>query len=108
MSMLKKFGLVAAIAGTFWLLVPTSFSPSDAAPLPPSLSLKTLSAESDPIEFIRRLRVKRERLASAGIGVFIIPGVYWGPAWWDRTYARVCWKLIRPCRNCAENWIYIC
>jgi hypothetical protein len=48
------------------------------------------------------------RQGQTSIAVFIIPGLYWGPAWWDPNYARLCWQKTRPCRGCAENWVYTC
>ena len=51
---------------------------------------------------------RRHEQRQSGVAVFIIPGLYWGPAWWDPAYSRLCWKKIRPCRGCAENWIFVC
>jgi hypothetical protein len=105
--MLKKFLLSGVIAGTLLLAASSSFAPSDAAAIHPNQGLASASAESGLVDLVRRYRLRRTR-AAAGIGVFIVPGLYWGPAWWDPIYARVCWKPYRPCRNCAQNWIYVC
>ena len=103
---MSKTFLLTIVAMLF-LTVSSSFVPTDAAAIHPSQSLAPVSAETDQVDLVRRLRNRRAR-QTAGVGVFIVPGIYWGPAWWDANFRRVCWKLHRHCRNCAQNWIYVC
>jgi hypothetical protein len=73
-----------------------SYSPPPAAALPLHLDAAANHANAD-IVFVRR-----------HVAVFIIPGLYWGPAWWDPNYSQLCWKKTRSCRGCAENWVFVC
>lgn len=105
--MMKKFMVLAAIAGSVLIATSSPFTPGDAATIHPSESLSTAAAETEAVDLIARLRWRRTRQA-AGVGLFIVPGLYWGPAWWDPAYTRACWKQISPCKGCASNWIYVC
>jgi hypothetical protein len=70
--------------------------------------LRKFLADADTVLVRRHWRFLRHRQQQqTGIAVFIIPGLYWGPAWWDPAYTKLCWKKIR-CRDCADNWIYVC
>jgi len=61
------------------------------------------------VDFVRHRRGhKAVSRRASGVEVFIIPGLYWGPAWWDANYTRACWRVIQPCKNCARNWAYTC
>ncbi len=105
--MFKKFLLSGIIVGTLLFVTSSLFAPSDAAPIHPNQSLAAVSAETDLTDLVRRWRFRRAK-QSSGIGVFIVPGLYWGPAWWDSTYSRVCWRQMRPCYHCTQNWVYVC
>ena len=78
-----------------------------ATPLAPTAS--TGAASESAVDFVRH---RRERKTASrptkSVEVFIVPGLYWGPAWWDANYTRACWRLIQPCMNCARNWAYTC
>jgi hypothetical protein len=103
--MLKKFMPVAVAA--LALALAHSYSPTaEAVPLRPDAALCHADAGAILVRHHRRYWWRRER--PSGVAVFIIPGLYWGPAWWDPAYSRLCWKKIRPCRGCAENWIFVC
>jgi hypothetical protein len=54
------------------------------------------------VEFVRRHR-RESRTQGKGVPVFIVPGFYWGPAWWDANY----WRQSRSRRNCG-NWFLPC
>ena len=104
--MLRKFMPVAAAALALALAYSYSPIPADAVPLRSDAALYRAVAD---IGFVRhRWRSWRHPQRQSGVEVFIIPGLYWGPAWWDPAYSRLCWKKIRPCRGCAENWIFVC
>lgn len=105
--MFKTILRLGIFAGTLLFAASSSYAPSDAATIHPSQSLAAVSAETDLMDLVRRLRIRRVNQLS-GIGVLIVPGLYWGPAWWDATYSRVCWRQIRPCQHCAPNWAYVC
>jgi hypothetical protein len=77
--------------------------PAEALPLAAGVA----GAKSEAV-FVRWRWWSRQRTRQSGIAVFIVPGLYWGPAWWDPNYTQLCWKKIRPCPNCLENWIYVC
>jgi hypothetical protein len=103
--MLRKLMLIAA---ALLALTPAhSYSPPAEAV---SLYLDAAANHTDAgIVFVRRHHWSwRYQQRQTGVAVFIIPGLYWGPAWWDPAYTRLCWKKIRPCRGCAENWIFDC
>jgi len=85
-----------------------SYSPPPAEAVPLRLDLALRRADADAVFVRRRQSSRRHEQRQSGVAVFIIPGLYWGPAWWDPAYSRLCWKKIRPCRGCAENWIFVC
>jgi hypothetical protein len=92
-----------AVGGALLIATPDS---AIAAPAPNSAS--TLEgAASAPIERVRhrrRHRVDDRYDPRRGVSVFIIPGLYWGPAWWDPNYnARQNRK-----RGKCNNWIFAC
>jgi|SRR6185312_9003897 len=98
---MTKFFPLAMIA---LCLVFDPATPVAAAPM--SVSASVAQSAGNPVEFVRSHR--RHSRRTSGVGVFIIPGFYWGPAWWDENYTRACWKEIQPCKNCARNWAYTC
>jgi hypothetical protein len=103
--MLKKF--MPIVAAALALALAHSYSPpAEAVPLRLDAALCHADADAILVRHHWRLWGRRER--PSGVAVFIIPGLYWGPAWWDPAYSRLCWKKIRPCRGCAENWIFVC
>jgi hypothetical protein len=104
--MLKKFMPIAVTALALALAHSYSPPPAEAVPLRLDAALCPADAGAILVRHHWRFRGRRER--PSGVAVFIIRGLYWGPAWWDPAYARVCWKKIRPCRGCAENWIFVC
>ena len=84
------------------------YLPPSAEALPLHSDASVQRADDDTI-LVRRRRLQwRARQGQTSIPVFIIPGLYWGPAWWDATYARLCWKKTRECRTCPEHWVYTC
>jgi len=99
--------LIAIAAFALATLLAQPYSPPAEA-LPLHLDGTTYLAESDGIPVRRRRLQWRARQGQTSIAVFIIPGLYWGPAWWDPNYARLCWKKNRSCRGCPENWVYTC
>lgn len=99
--LMTKFFAFAVIACTLALY---PVMPVAAAPM--SVSANAAQFVGNPVEFVRSHR--RQSRRANGVGVFIIPGFYWGPAWWDENYTRACWKQIQPCKNCARNWAYAC
>jgi hypothetical protein len=102
---MTKFFPFAAIAGVLWLALSPA-APVGATPL--SVSANAAQSTGSPAELVRWRWHRRSAGRASGVGVFIIPGLYWGPAWWDANYARACWKQIQPCKNCARNWAYTC
>ena len=103
--MLKKF-MPIAIAAFALALVHSYSPPAEAVPL--RLDAAVCRADAGAIFVRHHWRYWWRRQQPSGVAVFIIPGLYWGPAWWDPAYSRLCWKKIRPCRGCAENWIFVC
>ena len=101
--MLKKFLILVP-----FVLLAYSYSPSPAktSPFRPDTAVQSLAANTVLVR--RRWRALRHREPQqTGIPVFIIPGLYWGPAWWDPAYVKQCWK--KPvCRDCANYWFYVC
>lgn len=77
-----------------------------ATPLAATASLG--AASESTVNFVRRRRGHKAVSRAKGVEVFIVPGLYWGPALWDANYTRACWRLIQPCKNCARNWVYAC
>jgi hypothetical protein len=78
-----------------------------ATPLAATASLG--AASESAVDFVRHRRGhKAVNRRASGVEVFIIPGLYWVPAWWDANYTRACWRVIQPCKNCARNWAYTC
>jgi hypothetical protein len=104
--MLKKFMPIAA-AGLA-LTLAHSYSPQPAEAIPLRLDATAVYADADTVFVRHSRRTWRREQRQSGVAVFIVPGLYWGPAWWDPAYSRLCWKKIRPCRGCAENWIFVC
>jgi hypothetical protein len=104
--MLRKFMPIAVAALLLALAYSYSPPPAEAVPLRPDAAVCRADADTILVRHHSRFRGRRER--PSGVAVFIIPGLYWGPAWWDPAYTRLCWKKIRPCRGCAENWIFAC
>jgi hypothetical protein len=104
--MLRKLMPIAAAA--LALALAHSYSPPLAEAVPLRLDAAVCPADTDAIFVRHRRRSWWYRQRQSGVEVFIIPGLYWGPAWWDPAYSRLCWKKIRPCRGCAENWIFVC
>src|SRR5882724_11965585 len=102
--MLRKF---LPLAGAMVLALAHAYLPPAEA-LPLHLDAAARTTHADTIFVRRHWRSLRHRQQQqTGIAVFIIPGLYWGPAWWDPAYAKLCWKKIR-CRDCENNWIYVC
>jgi hypothetical protein len=101
--MVRKFMPIAAAALTLALV--HSYSPPAAA-VP--LRFDATTPRADAIFARHRWWSWRRQPQDTSVAVFIIPGLYWGPAWWDPAYSRLCWKKIRPCRGCEENWILVC
>ena len=77
-----------------------------ATPLAATASLSVASESA--VDFVRHRRRHKAVSRAKGVEVFIVPGLYWGPALWDANYTRACWRLIQPCKNCARNWVYAC
>jgi hypothetical protein len=106
--MLNKMLTAAVIVTACTLALPASLTPSRAAPLHPGATIGT----DNFVNLVRHRRHHRNNHRSRnhrrGIGVFIVPGLYWGPAWWDSAYAKACWRDIQPCPQCAKNWAFIC
>jgi hypothetical protein len=101
--MMKKFILLIVILFVLILAASTPITRTEAAPAA-AISLSKLKAiHAEPI----RWRLRRSQRPS-GIAVFVVPGLYWGPAWWDPNYSKLCWREIQPCKNCAKNWAYTC
>jgi hypothetical protein len=104
--MLKTFMPIAAAA--LALMLAHSYSPRPAEAFSLRLDATASGTDADTA-FVRHRRWSwRREQRQSGVAVFIVPGLYWGPAWWDPAYSRLCWKKIRPCRGCAENWIFVC
>lgn len=108
--MLKKL-LLSGAAAVFALAVSFSVAPSKAAPL--HSGARTIAIKNglvDPVRHRRRhhRKANRAQRRRSGVGVFIMPGLYWGPAWWDSAYSKACWRNIRPCPRCAKNWTFVC
>ncbi|HEY4863178.1 MAG TPA: hypothetical protein VIH65_03600 [Xanthobacteraceae bacterium] len=104
--MLRKLTPIAA--ALLALALAQSYSPPPAAALPLHLDAAANHANAD-IVFARRHHWSwRQRPQQTGVAVFIIPGLYWGPAWWDPNYSQSCRKKTRYCRGCAENWVFVC
>jgi hypothetical protein len=104
--MLRKFTAISAAA--LALALAHSYSPPPAAAVPLRLAAPLRHAEAGATFVRRRWWAWSQREGKSGVAVFIVPGLYWGPAWWDPDYSRLCWKKIRPCRSCAKNWISVC
>jgi hypothetical protein len=104
--MLRK--LMPIAAAVLALALAHSYSPSAAEAVPLRLDAALCRADADATFVRHHWRSWEHRERQSGVEVFIIPGLYWGPAWWDPAYLRLCWKKIRPCRGCAENWIFVC
>ena len=104
--MLRKFMPIAAALLALALVHSYSPPPSEAIPLRPDAVARR--ADTGVILVRHHWRFWGHRERQSGVEVFIIPGLYWGPAWWDPAYSQLCWKKIRPCRGCAENWIFVC
>jgi hypothetical protein len=104
--MLRKLTPIAA--ALLALVLAHSYSPPPAAALPLRFDATANHTDAD-IVFVRRHHwSSRQQPRQTSVAVFIIPGLYWGPAWWDPTYSQLCWKKTRSCRGCAENWIFVC
>jgi hypothetical protein len=90
-----------AVGGALLIATPDS---AMTAPAPNSVSALKNIAPS-PIEWVRRRRHRdNDRYGSRrGVPVFIVPGLYWGPVWWDPNYNR----QNRNRRKC-NNWIFAC
>jgi hypothetical protein len=102
--MLRKFMPIAA--GLLALALARSYSPPPAEAAP--LRLDAATSQADTI-FVRHRRWSwRPRQQGTGVAVFIIPGLYWGPAWWDPAYSKLCWKKARLCPGCEKNWVSVC
>jgi hypothetical protein len=101
MDSMKGFMSALAIIGAALFTSQISL-PAAATPL----SAGAFAGESVPggIEFVRRHRHRGWRGSgrTSGVPVFIVPGIYWGPAWWDPNYSRN-----RSRRNC-NNWFFAC
>jgi predicted FMN-binding regulatory protein PaiB len=103
--MLRKLMLIAA--ALLALTLAHSYSPpAEAVPL--YLDAAANRTDAGAIFVRRHYWSWRYQQRQTGVAVFIVPGLYWGPAWWDPTYSQLCWKKARPCRGCAENWIFVC
>jgi predicted FMN-binding regulatory protein PaiB len=103
--MLRKLMLIAA--ALLALTLAHSYSPpAEAVPL----YLEAVASRTNAgTIFVRRHHWSwRYGQQQSGVAVFMIPGLYWGPAWWDPGYSQLCWKKTRYCRGCAENWAFVC
>jgi hypothetical protein len=103
--MLRKFMPIAAAALAMALVHSYSPLPAEAVPLRVDAVAGRVDADTT---LVRRRRWSWRQERQSGIAIFIVPGLYWGPAWWDPAYSRLCWKKIRSCRGCAENWVLVC
>ncbi|HLL28112.1 MAG TPA: hypothetical protein VKT73_10780 [Xanthobacteraceae bacterium] len=103
--MLKKLMPAGAMALVLALAHSSSPQPAAAVPVQPGAAKR--GAEAATI-FVRRWIVSRYDPQPSGVPVFIIPGLYWGPAWWDPNYSKLCWRKVRACKECAEKWIFVC
>jgi hypothetical protein len=101
--MLRTFMPIAA-ALLALALVHSYSPPAQAVPL----YLDAAPIHADAI-FVRHHRASwRHQPQDTSVAVFIIPGLYWGPAWWDPAYSKLCWKKARICSNCEKNWVFVC
>lgn len=103
--MTKKILPLAALACVLFLAASAATAPVTAAPVSLNAPLAEMAGSAELVRW--RWRWRRNAYPS-GITLFTVPGLYWGPAWWDANYARLCWRQIQPCRHCAYNWAYTC
>jgi hypothetical protein len=104
--MLRKLMLIAAALLSLALAHSYSSLPAEAVPL--RLDAAATHADTGAIFVRHRWRSWQRPQQETSVAVFIIPGLYWGPAWWDPAYSRLCWKKARICRDCEKNWVFVC
>jgi hypothetical protein len=104
--MLRKLMPVAAAVSVLALAHSYATPPAGAVPL--HIDAASRRADAGTVFVRRHWWSGRGKQRPSGVAVFIVPGVYWGPAWWDPGFSPICWKKTRQCRDCAENWVYAC